>query len=63
VVHCHSGVSGKLEIAVGEGATERGLETRLINWHMACIEGIDLILVYIDTDHLIANIGKTGPGH
>ena len=29
---------------------------------MAGIESIYFVLIYIDTDYLVANIGKTGPG-
>ena len=63
MVHRHGGVGGELEIAVGKGTAEIGLETRLVNRHMAGIERVDLILIYINTYHLVANIGETGSSH
>jgi hypothetical protein len=62
VPYSHSGIAGKFEVAIGERFTNIIFQTRLIDGHMACIERVYFVLVDIDTDYLIADIGKTGPG-
>ena len=38
-------------------------KSRLVNWHLAGLQLLDLLRVVVDANHIMTDIGETGARH
>ena len=61
LVHAVLGAVGETQPAGGDVALDDFLQTRLVDGDVAGLKGLDLLLVVVHADDVMADIGETRP--